>query len=72
MATLQRKYGKNLTTCPADYLFTDGQSVFLSDGDRSVADVTKGGQQVFLFMCDLRQIHALTARAAIKRRAVSA
>ena len=70
IATLQRKYGKTLTNCPADYLFTDGRSVYLRDGKDSFADVTKGGQLVFLFMCDLKQMHVQTERAAAKKRVV--
>jgi DNA-binding transcriptional MerR regulator len=63
ISTLQRKYGKTLTSCPADFLFTDGHSVFLRNGSDVVSDVSKDGQLVFLFMCDLRHIHAATEQA---------
>jgi hypothetical protein len=63
IAILQKKYGKTLTNCPGDFLFTDGKSIYLRSGKELVDDVSKGGQLVFLFMCDLRQIHAQTKQA---------
>ena len=68
MAELQKAYGKGIGQCPGDYLFTDGRKVFFRDAKDAVRDVTAGGQMVFLFMCDLRQIHDKVERATIGRR----
>lgn len=64
IAGLQKCYGKSLATCPADYLFTDGKSLYLRNGSDPVSDVSKGGQLVFLFMCDLRHLDLETRRDA--------
>lgn len=68
MATLQSHYGRSLGSCPAEYLFTDGRSVYFRSAKDVVADVAEGNQLVFLFMCDLRQLHAETDRAVDKMR----
>jgi DNA-binding transcriptional MerR regulator len=68
MTELQKAYGRTLGACPAHYFFTDGKKVFFKDAEDSVREVTAGGQMVFLFMCDLRQIHARVERATMGRR----
>jgi DNA-binding transcriptional MerR regulator len=71
IACLQKTYGRSLTTCPADFLFTDGKSLYLRSGTEPVSDVSKGGQFVFLFMCDLRHLDSETrkdARAVLTAR----
>lgn len=65
MTELQKAYGRTLGACPGHYLFTDGKKLFLRDAGDSVREVTAGGQMVFLFMCDLRQIHAKVERATM-------
>ena len=69
IAELQRQYGRTLVSCPADYLVTDGRQLYFLNAGESVSELAPGGQLVFAFMCDLRQLHADTARAVQKRAA---
>jgi MerR HTH family regulatory protein len=62
MATLQKKYGRSFESCPADFFLTDGRTVLFRSSIDVVADITAGGQLVFGFMCDLRQLHTDTAK----------
>jgi len=65
MALLQSMYGKSLSECPAEFLFTDGKHIFARTASDAVADVTSGNQLVFAFMCDLRQLHRETYNAVL-------
>lgn len=68
MIELQKAYGRTLGECPGHYLFTDGRTLFWRDGQDSMREITAGGQMVFLFMCDLRQIHSNLEKAMMRRR----
>jgi len=62
LATLQKKYGRQLQTTPADFFCTDGKSVYFRDASGVVSDLSGGGQQVFAFVIDLKRLHADTAK----------
>ena len=68
MAELQEAYGKRLGECPGDYLVTDGKRLYFKDANDSALEIAAGGQKVFLFMCDLRQIHAQVERSTAVRQ----
>lgn len=63
LAKLQSSYGRHFANTPADFFCSDGESVFLRSADDVIADISNGGQQVFTFMLDLRQLHKETLEA---------
>jgi DNA-binding transcriptional MerR regulator len=68
MADLQEAYGKSLGECPGRYLVTDGKRLYFRESGQSAMEIATGGQKVFLFMCDLQQIHTKVEQATMGRR----
>jgi DNA-binding transcriptional MerR regulator len=62
ISTLQKQYGRELRTTPSHFFCTDGKNVYFRDASGVVSDLTKGGQQVFAFVIDLKRLQADTEK----------